>query len=94
MAAHDPRRTTYRSITFVRPHRVVRSPEDTVTVWRARGRNNAVMAVTWLVLALVFARTGEGGAPVILALVAAVLFGLVVVKAAILVRRARSELSS
>ena len=83
----DQRRTTYRRVTFVRPRRVVRSPEDTVAVWRARGRNYAVMAAGWLVITVVFATSGDGALAVGLALAASLLSALVVLKAFVIVAR-------
>lgn len=87
----DQRRTTYRKVTFVRPHRVVRSPEETVAVWRARGRRFAVMAASWLVIAVLFATGGDGGLAVGLAVAASVLSALVVVKAVVIVARNRDS---
>jgi hypothetical protein len=81
------RRTTYRTFRLVRPTRVVRSPEETIAVWRPRLRQYAIAAAGWLVIAIVFAMTGGGALVVGLSLAAAVLSGMVTVKAAVLVRR-------
>lgn len=81
------RRTTYRTFRFVRPTRVVRSPEDTIAVWRPRLRQYAFATAGWLLIAIVFAMTGGGALVVGLSLAAAVLSAAVTVKAAVLVRR-------
>jgi hypothetical protein len=83
------RRTTYRTFTFVRPTRVVRSPEDTISVWRPRLRQYSVAAAGWFVMAIVFATTGAGAIVVGLSLAAALLSAMVAVKAAVLVSRNR-----
>lgn len=83
------RRTSYRTFKFVRPTRVVRSPEDTVAVWRPRVRQYAVATAGWLVIAVVFAMAGDGALVVGLSVAAAVLSAAVTVKAALLVRRNR-----
>lgn len=90
MTEDNRRRTTRRTVTFVRPTRVVRSPADTVAVWRPRGRRYAVAAAGWLVIAVVFAMTGGGALVVGMSLAAAVLSALVTLKAAVLVSRNRA----
>lgn len=89
MAEEYRRRTTYRSFRFVRPTRVVRSPDETVAVWRPRVRQYAVAAAGWLVVAVVFAVTGGGGLVVGMSSAAALLSALVAVKGVVLVSRNR-----
>ena len=89
MSEPELRRTTYRSFRFVRPTRVVRSPRDTVAVWKPRLRHYSVAAAGWIAIAVAFARSGDGGLVVALPVAAAVLSALVAVKAAILVNRNR-----
>jgi hypothetical protein len=87
MIEYDRRRTTYRTFRLVRPTRVVRSPQETVAVWRPRMRTYAVAAVGWIAIAAAFARSGDHGAVVDLPVAAAVLCALVAAKAAVLVNR-------
>lgn len=87
MPEGNRRRATYRTFTFVRPTRIVRSREDTVAVWRPRVRQYAFATAAWLVIAIVFAMTQAGTMVVGLSLAAAVLSAMVTVKAAVLVGR-------
>lgn len=85
-------RKTSRRVVFVRPHRTVRTPADTIRVWTQRRRSFSITAGMWLVLAIVGMPTHLGVAFTVLAFAAALLSAAVVVKANVLLRRAQLEL--
>ena len=82
------RRTVTRTVTWTRPHRVVRTPTESAAVWRPRRRAYAIGLVSWSLLLLVSAVTGSSVVPLWLLGAAAVLSAAVVVKASVLVRGA------
>ncbi len=76
----------YREFRFVRPHRVHRSPEETVAVWRRRTRSFAFATVGWLAVALIAELSDEATFSLV-SLAAAVASAVAVVKGLILIRR-------
>jgi hypothetical protein len=80
------RRVVYRQFRFVKPHRVHRSPQETVTVWRRRVRSFAFATVAWLVVALSSALANEMTLSLV-SFAAGVFSGAAVVKGLILIRR-------
>ena len=80
------RRVVYRQFRFVKPHRLRRAPQDTVTVWRRRVRSFSFATIAWLVVALSSALAHETTLSVV-SLAAGVLSGAAVVKGLVLIRR-------
>ena len=84
----DPARrpVVYRQFRFVKPHRVHRSPQDTVAVWKRRVRSFSFATVAWLVVALSAAVADETTLSIV-SLAAGILSGAAVVKGLVLIRR-------
>jgi len=76
----------YREFRFVKPHRVHRSPEETVVVWRRRSRSFARATVLWLAAALAAELSHETTLSLV-SFAAAVASAAAVVKGLVLVRR-------